>query len=247
MRGALYLTDAYLRTVDATIDGEAEGGVVLHQSVFYPEGGGQPGDSGVLRGASGTEWVVSGARKGPTGVVHLIDRPPFPHVGATVRAEIDWTRRYQHMRYHTCLHLLSGAVFRRFGSGITGGQIYTDRARTDFALPEFGREVAEQLIADVNRVVSEARPIHVRSIPRAEAERDPTLVRVAAELMPQVEEVRLIDIEGYDVQADGGTHVRSTAEVGKVRLQKIENKGGRNKRLYLTLDAAIPDDPPALV
>lgn len=239
MRGALYLTDAYLRGVEGRVLGHQDSGVVLDQSPFYPEGGGQPADTGTLRAADGTTWNVTGATKGPDGVVHALEEVARPSIGAAVRAEIDWTRRYQHMRYHTCLHLLSGAVYHRFGSGITGGQIYTDRARTDFALPEFGREIAEQLIADVNRVVSEGRPIHVRFIPRAEAERDPSLVRVAAELMPEVDEVRLIDIEGYDVQADGGTHVRSTAEVGTVHLQKIENKGGRNKRVYLTLEAAV--------
>jgi Ser-tRNA(Ala) deacylase AlaX len=127
-------------------------------------------------------------------------------------------------------------VYRRVGSGITGNQITAERARMDFSIPGFDRALADSLIEGVNEVVRERRPVTVRFLPRAEAVKDPTLVRVAQELMPDVEVVRLIDIEGFDVQADGGTHVANTAEVGTARLERIENKGARNKRLYLTLD-----------
>ena len=157
-------------------------------------------------------------------------------VGDHVAGEVDWPRRFAHMRYHTALHILSGVVYRRIGSGITGNQITAERARMDFSIPGFDRTLAENLIEGVNEVVRERRPVTVRSLPRAEAEKDPTLVRVAQELMPDVDVVRLIDIEGFDVQADGGTHVANTAEVGTARLERIENKGARNKRLYLTLD-----------
>jgi len=141
------------------------------------------------------------------------------------------------MRYHTALHILSGVVYRRIGSGITGNQITAERARMDFSIPNFDRSLAEALIEGINEVARERRPVSVRSISRADAEKDPTLVRVARELMPDVEVVRLIDIEGFDVQADGGTHVANTSEVGVARLEKVKNKGARNKRLYLTLDA----------
>jgi misacylated tRNA(Ala) deacylase len=246
MSEGLYLTDAYRRECDATIVAHRDGCVGLDATVFYPDGGGQPTDTGTLTIPDGASWRVTSVSKSPEGILHRLEGGDPPAIGAKVRGVVDWPRRYQHMRYHTCLHLLSGAVFRKFGAGITGGQIYEDRARTDFSMPEFNRTVAEELIAEVNRVVQEDHRIVVRFLPRAEAERDPTLVRVAAELMPDVKEVRLIDIEGYDVQADGGTHVRSTREVGAVRLERIENKGARNKRLYLVLGPpSAPASPPA--
>jgi Ser-tRNA(Ala) deacylase AlaX len=144
------------------------------------------------------------------------------------------------MRYHTALHILSGIVYRRVGSGITGNQITAEQARMDFSIPGFDRALAERFIEGVNEVIREHRPVTVRFLSRAAAMGDPSLVRVAQELMPDVEIVRVIDIEGFDVQADGGTHVANTAEVGFARLERIENKGARNKRLYLTLDTSGP-------
>jgi misacylated tRNA(Ala) deacylase len=233
----LYLRDAYLREFEARVLADDGRELRLDRTAFYPAGGGQPADSGRVRGADGSERVVSEVTKSGAEIVHVTDpRDPWPPA-SVVRGAIDWDRRFAHMRFHTALHILSGVVFRRYGSGITGGQIYDDRARMDFGLPDFDRAKAERLIEDVNAVVAEDRPIHVRFISREEAQRTPSLVRVAAELMPDVAEVRLIDIEGFDVQADGGTHVRRTGEVGPVRLEKIENKGARNKRLYLGFGA----------
>jgi misacylated tRNA(Ala) deacylase len=239
MTEGLYLRDAYRRSFDAFVSSSAPGEVELSATAFYPTGGGQPSDRGRLVSSEGRSWDVVGVEKGPSGSIrHRIDGE-LPSTGSAVQGEIDWPLRYAHMRYHTCLHILSGVVFHRFGSGITGGQIYADRARMDLSLPEFGRDTAEGLLADVNRVVREDRPIQVRFLSRAEAANDPTLVRVASELMPDVEEVRLIDIGGFDVQADGGTHVRSTREVGEVSLLKIENKGAKNKRLYVSVPAVV--------
>lgn len=243
MTEGLYLTDAYATEFDSPLAGVRPEGWLLARTLFYPTGGGQPCDVGELRDTSGGVWKVEGVEKSAEGILHKVaSAPPPPRDGTPLRGSIDWARRHSNMRYHTALHILSGVVYRRWKSGITGGQIYADRARMDFSLPDFGRPLAEELIGEMNRVVGEARPIHVRFLPREEAERDPSLVRVAATLMPDVREVRLIDIEGFDVQADGGTHVRTTREVGEVRLDRIENKGARNKRLYLTLG---PVPPPA--
>jgi misacylated tRNA(Ala) deacylase len=240
---ALYLKDAYRREVEARVvrvDGDQ---VELDRTIFYPTGGGQPHDTGTLRGAGATTWSVEEVTWGAPGtILHRVGGTP-PPVGASVVGVVDWERRHAHMRYHTALHILSGVVFHRFASGITGGQIAVSGARMDFALPDFGRELAEQLIGQVNGVVAADRPIHVRFLSKEEAARDPTLVRVAAALAKDVPEVRLIDIEGFDVQADGGTHVRSTAEVGTVRLERLENKGAKNKRMYLTA-AGLPDTAP---
>jgi len=240
---ALYLTDAYLKRFEARVSTVSSEGVVLDRTAFYPAGGGQPADSGKIVQSDGTSIGVVDVRKAPTGILHVPERTTTLSPGDPVTGEIDWSRRFAHMRYHTALHVLSGVVFRRVGSGITGNQISADRARMDFWMPGFDRPLAETLIEGVNEVVREQRPVTVRFLSRAEAARDPTLVRVAQELMPDVETVRLIDIEGFDVQADGGTHVANTREVGMAHLERIENKGARNKRLYLTLDA--PEFTPA--
>ncbi len=242
MTDGLYLTDAYLREFDARVVGTVADAVVLDRTAFYPEGGGQPADGGQLTLGSGRSWTVTGVAKSSGGILHRVEGPP-PIVGESVHGAIDWGRRYAHMRYHTCLHILSGVVYHRFGSDITGGQIYPDRARMDLSIPNFDRSVADLVVAEINRVVAQDFPIEVRFVPRDELERNPGLVRVDAQLVPEVEALRVIDIHGFDAQADGGTHVRSTAEVGPVTLQKIENKGARNKRLYLTLEP--PTRPPA--
>jgi len=232
--------DAYLRTFEATVVSTGPEGLVLDRTAFYPSGGGQPADQGRLTLADGRTLDVMDVRKVPEGILHVVAPTSQATPGDRVAGEIDWKRRFAHMRYHTALHILSGVVYRRVGSGITGNQITAERARMDFSIPDFDRTVAEGLIEGVNEVVRERHPVTVRSIPRCEAVKDPTLVRVAQELMPEVEVVRLIDIEGFDVQADGGTHVANTSEVGVARLDKVENKGARNKRLYMTLDEPTP-------
>jgi misacylated tRNA(Ala) deacylase len=234
---ALYLTDAYARQFEARVVAVRPEGVVLDRTTFYPAGGGQPSDAGVLTSADGVSCSVRDVRKDPDGILHLLAEPARLAAGDRVRGEIDWDRRLAHMRYHTALHILSGVVYRRIGSGITGNQIGTERARMDFTLEGFDRTLAQGLVDGVNEVVREGRPVRVRFLPRSEAMNDPTLVRVAQELLPDVETVRLIDIEGFDVQADGGTHVANTSEVGTVWLERIENKGARNKRLYITTRA----------
>lgn len=237
MTDALYLSDAYLRQFDATVVSVRPEGALFDRTAFYPSGGGQPSDRGRLTLPDARTVGVVDVRKTPEGILHVLDGPTPMTIGERVTGELDWPRRFAHMRYHTALHILSGVVYRRIGSCITGNQITAERARMDFSIPDFDRSVAEALIEDVNRVVQEHRPVLVRSIARAEADKDPTLVRVAQDRMPDVDVVRLIDIQGFDVQADGGTHVSNTVEVGVARLERVENKGARNKRLYLTLDS----------
>jgi misacylated tRNA(Ala) deacylase len=236
MTEALYLHDSYQTEFDAAVDSTEGSSVVLGTTAFYPTGGGQPCDTGILQVPGGREFHVVEVSKTPGGISHLLDAPGLV-AGSAVHGRIDWARRLAHMRHHTALHILSGVVFRRFGSGITGGQIHADRARMDFSLPAFTRDLAGELIEGMNDVVRQNIPIRVRFVSRTEIQRDPSLVRVAAHLMPDVETVRLIDIEGFDVQADGGTHVRSTSEVGFARLIGLENKGAKNKRMTLVLSS----------
>jgi len=240
MADGLYLRDAYLREFDARVESAVGSDLVLDRTAFYPEGGGQPTDTGALIGPDGSRWTVESVAKSDRGILHRVAGVAPPE-GNPVHGIVDWARRYSNMRYHTCLHILSGVVFQRFGSDITGGQIYADRARMDLSIPDFDRSRAEQVVAEVNAAVQRDFPIEVRFVPRTELERNPGLVRVDASLLPDVSELRVIDIRGFDAQADGGTHVHSTREVGPVVLQKIENKGARYKRLYLSLGA--PETP----
>ncbi len=239
MTERLYATDAYLATCEAVVLEVTGEGVVLDRTVFYPRGGGQPGDSGVLTSEGGEVAVTDTFTSRETGqLLHRIDGA-LPEAGAAVTATIDWGRRHMHMRTHTALHALSGVVFTGFGAKVTGGNMESGGiGRMDFELDSmskgFGNEVEELL----NARLAEDRPVHVLVLPRAEALADPDLIRTKVNLIPaSVDPIRIIDIEGIDKQADGGTHVRSTGEVGRVRVVKTESKGKANKRMRIQLDA----------
>jgi misacylated tRNA(Ala) deacylase len=236
MTEELYSTDAYAKSCGATVVETTDDGVVLDRTVFYARSGGQPGDTGVLRWDGGEAAVTDTFKQGGT-LVHAVDRDA-PAPGSAVTAEIDWERRHTLMRTHTALHVLSGIVFTGFGAKVTGGNISEPGvARMDFELDamsaEFGREVEERL----NQALASDAPVHVSFLPRTEALADPDLIRTKVNLIPEaVDPIRVIDIEGLDKQADGGTHVRSTAEVGRVRVAKTESKGKAFKRMRIELE-----------
>ena len=228
-------TDAYARDVEATVIAMHPEGLMLDRTVFYARGGGQPGDTGWLRWEGGAARVTDTIRSGGA-PLHVVEGD-VPPVGATLRGEIDWDRRHTLMRTHTALHTLSGIVWRDYDAKVTGGNMEPGAARMDFELaslsPEFGHEVEEKL----NAALAEGRPVSVAFLPRDEALTDPDLIRTKVSLIPEhVDPIRVIDIEGIDRQADGGTHVRSTAEVGRVRVVKTENKGRDFKRLRIELE-----------
>jgi misacylated tRNA(Ala) deacylase len=242
----LYQRDAYLRSFPARVLTTRGSEVVLDRTAFYATSGGQPNDTGQLHELTGRQWAVRDVEHTGGGIVHRLEGDgAAPRPGTLVDGEVDWARRHLHMRGHTALHVLSGVVYHRFQAGTSGGQIGEGQVRMDFRLPQFDKAVAEELVTETNRILASDLPISVRFIDRAAALADPSMVRVAAHLLPDVMDVRLIDIGGYDVQADGGTHVRSTREVGRVRLERIENKGSQNKRLYLSLEPS--DGPDALL
>jgi misacylated tRNA(Ala) deacylase len=228
-------TDAYARATDAVVIEALPEGIVLDRTVFYARGGGQPGDTGTLRWEAGEARIVDTFRvQGRP--VHQVDGAP-PAVGTAVRAEVDWDRRHRTMRTHTALHALSGIVWRDYGAKVTGGNMEPGAARMDFELEgitaEFGREVEAKL----NEALASDRSVRVLLLPRAEALADPDLIRTKVNLIPErVDPIRVFDIEGLDRQADGGTHVRSTGEVGRVRVVKTENKGRTFKRMRIELD-----------
>ena len=237
MTDEIFSRDAYQASTDATVIEVRDDGVVLDRTVFYARGGGQPGDTGTLRWDGG-EARVADTVKASGEILHVLEEgATTPPAGIAVTAEIDWARRHTLMRTHTALHALSGIVFTDYGARVTGGNMEPGVARMDFELDgitqEFGREVEQKL----NAALQNDHPVHVSFVPRSQALTDPDLIRTKVNLIPEaVDPIRVIDIEGLDKQADGGTHVRSTAEVGHVRVVKTESKGRANKRMRIELD-----------
>ena len=231
----LYATDAYLRAFDAhVVDLTPEGGVILDRTVFYPTGGGQPHDLGVIMWDGGSARVLEVRKTGPL-VVHRIEGDA-PGVGTGVHGEIDWERRYALMRYHTALHSMSGVIYELYGATVTGGQMYPDRARMDFLLPDLSQDRLSTIEERTNTLLAEGHPVSISFLPRAEAFQIPDLIRTKVNLIPEgIEEIRVVIIEGIDQQADGGTHVANTREVGRVHISGSENKGKGNKRLEIVL------------
>jgi misacylated tRNA(Ala) deacylase len=230
--------DAYLRSTEATVLDVRDDGVVLDRTVFYARGGGQPGDTGML-GWEGGSARVSDTVKSDGEIVHVLDSgTAAPQLGSVVTAEIDWDRRHRLMRTHTALHALSGIIFADYGAKVTGGNMGDDgTARMDFELDQLSQELGRDIEDKLNARLAEDVPVNLSFLPRTEALSDPDLIRTKVSLIPEsVDPIRVIDIVGIDKQADGGTHVRSTGEVGRVRVVKTESKGKGFKRMRIALE-----------
>jgi misacylated tRNA(Ala) deacylase len=228
----VFRADAYARSCPATVVGTDARGVVLDRTVFYPTGGGQPGDTGVLRLADGTALKVTDALKGvaPDTVAHVLEpgaQAPAP--GTALVAEIDWERRHRHMRIHTCLHLLSAVL----PYPVTGGQVAADKGRLDFDIPEAILD-KDELTAKLNALIAVDHAVGQRWITDAELAAQPELVKTMSVKPPTgAGTVRLVEVEGLDLQPCGGTHVARTAEIGRVEVVKIEKKGRLNRRVVV--------------
>jgi misacylated tRNA(Ala) deacylase len=234
--------DAYARTTGArvlSVDSADSSLVVLDRTVFYPGGGGQPSDQGVfLRAADGRRWIVTGARKAGADIVHQLDLGDAdpPAVGDRIEVELEWARRLQLMRTHTALHALCGVVWRDYGALVTGGNMEPGAGRMDFEFERMGGELVGEIEETVNREIAAARDVRVNVLPRDEAFAIPDLIRTKINLLPPgIEEIRTIEIVGLDLQADGGTHVANTREVGGIRVVGYESKGRINKRIRIEL------------
>ncbi len=233
----LYLTDTYLQKFEAVVTAQAEGGVVLDRTAFYPGGGGQPCDYGVLL-ADGRTWDVTKVKKVSGQVVHFI-KGELPEVGTAVTGQLDWERRYQLMRTHTAMHILCGVVWRDYGAQVTGGNMEPLKGRMDFEFETMRQELVAEIETAVNVEVKAARDVRVQILPREEAFRIPDLIRTKINLLPEgITEVRTVEIVGLDLQADGGTHVANTREVGRMRIVNYKSKGKINKRIYVELESA---------
>jgi misacylated tRNA(Ala) deacylase len=243
VREQLCYSDAYARTVEARVAAVDDSGeaplVVLDRTVFYPGGGGQPSDRGLLlRTADGRSWVVRAARKADGDIVHELEPSPGdpPAAGDRLTVDIDWARRYALMRTHTALHALCGVVWRDYGALVTGGNMEPGGGRMDFEFERMSGDLVDAIEATVNAELAHKRDVRVNVLPRAEAFAIPDLIRTKINLLPAgIEEIRTIEIVGLDLQADGGTHVSNTSEVGSIRVTGYESKGRINKRIRLEL------------
>ena len=235
MTKILCYEDSYLQEFEGTVTDLIDSGVVLDRTSFYPGGGGQPCDTGVIEwdGESSQIYQVS---KIEGKLVHKVNGP-IPDLGSSIKGRIDWIKRYQLMRTHTALHILCGVVWRDFGAQVTGGNMTPLQARMDFELKEMSSRFASDIEMLINQEVSAERDIKVSNLSREEAFKIPDLIRMKInKLPPTISEVRIVDISGLDLQADGGTHVRNTGEVGKIRVVGHESKGRINKRLRIVVE-----------
>ena len=234
-----YQIDSYLREIDTEIIGHTEvngtPAVVVAQTVLYPGGGGQPADTGTLSW-DGQMAPLHGPRNRAQMWPFVIDAP-MPPVGAMGRMVVEWERRYRLMRTHTAMHCLCGVVFRDYGALVTGGQMDLDRSRMDFELDDLSPERVAAIEQATNEAISADMPVRVRILPRDEAFAIPDLIRTKINLLPPgIAEVRTVEIVGLDLQADGGTHVAHTGEVGGIRIVGTRSKGKSNKRLEIVLN-----------
>lgn len=235
MTDLLCYQDSYLRVFEAMVVESTPAGVILDRTAFYPGGGGQPCDTGILE-AAGVSYRVTKMTRAGGKVVHE-SVAPGPSVGQHVRGIIDWPQRYQLMRTHTALHILCGVVWRDYAAHVTGGDMKPLSARMDFELENMSTDFAAEVEERANREIEAARNILVSVLPRDKAFAMPDLIRTKINLLPEgIAEVRTVEIVGLDLQADGGTHVANSREVGRIRVVGHESKGRINKRLRIAVE-----------
>jgi misacylated tRNA(Ala) deacylase len=240
MTELLYHTDAYLKEFDAVVTAVEGSAVALDRTAFYPGGGGQPNDVGTLT-AGGQSWAVTKVRKAGADIWHELDGAP-PAPGTAIHGQLDWARRHQLMRTHTAMHILCGVIFRDYGASVTGGNMEPLKGRMDFEFETMRQEFVREIEGKINVEVAAARLLRVKILPRDEAFQIPDLIRTKINLLPPgIPEVRTVEIVGLDLQADGGTHVANTREVGKIRIADYKSKGKINKRLEIVVEDAEGD------
>jgi len=231
----LFQTDSYVREFEGRVIAVEANAVALDRTAFYPGGGGQPPDRGFLS-AGGRRWEVLTARREGEEIWHEVAGEP-PPLGITVSGQLDWERRYALMRTHTAMHILCGVIWRDYGARVTGGNMEPLRGRMDFEFEYMRQELVREIEEKINIEVAEARPVRVRILPREEAFAIPDLIRTRVNLLPEgIQQVRVVEIVGLDLQADGGTHVANTREVGRIRIVDYKSKGRLNKRIEIALE-----------
>jgi len=231
MTRKLYWEDAYLTEFDATVTSIDGNQVVLDETAFHPRGGGLLGDTGILGGVK----VLDSVKRQDDSIAHVLECANSLTVGTQVHGVIDWDRRHRIMRMHTCAHLLSAIFHKQTGALITGNQIEPDKSRIDFSLDDFDREKMLVYCNQANEAVAKNPSVKTYFMNREEALKIPGITKLASVMPPALKELRIVEIEGYDLQADGGVHVRKLGEIGKIEPLKFENKGKSNRRMYFTI------------
>lgn len=231
MTKKLFWEDAYLREFDATVTAVDGNQVALDQTAFHPRGGGLVGDTGTLAGTK----VLDTTKGAEESIVHVLDSAAAIAVGNSVHGAIDWDRRHRIMRMHTSAHLLSAIFHKETGALITGNQIEPDKSRIDFSLEDFDRDKMLVYCGQANEAIAKNPPVKTYFMKREEALQIPGITKLASVMPPEVKDLRIVEIEGYDLQADGGVHVKNLGEIGKIEPLKFENKGKSNRRLYFTI------------
>ncbi|MCE5207598.1 MAG: alanyl-tRNA editing protein [Chloroflexi bacterium] len=238
MTDLLYHTDSYLKEFDATVMAQNEEmhAILLDRTAFFPGGGGQPYDKGTIVTEDGF-FTLTRARYGAEGVWHILEgETPLPAQGSQIHGVLDWALRYKHMRTHTAMHVLCGTIFRDYGALVTGGEMEPLHARMDFEFENLHKDLVQVIEDSVNAEIDKQHDVRVKILPREEAFQIPDLIRTKINLLPpEIQNIRTIEIVGLDLQADGGTHVHNTREVGRIRIPDYKSKGKINKRIYVEL------------
>lgn len=235
MQNAPYMTDSYIKEFEAVVESVKDDKcVVLDRTYFYPNGGGQPFDTGVMI-CNEEEYQVVFAGKFDGNISHEVARPGLK-AGDKVTGRINWDRRYKLMRMHTAAHIIDAILYKEAGALCTGNQLGLDKSRIDFSLDVLDRDKMQQYIEMANQWVRKAVDVKIYTLPREEALKIPGVVKLAFVMPPEVSELRIVEIPGIDIQADGGTQVKNTAEIGNISLVSVENKGKHNRRMYYTVD-----------
>ncbi len=234
MSEPIYLSDSCAKECDAEIIEMPEPKkAVLGKNIFYPRGGGQPSDKGQLI-KGGETFNVLNVEKKDGKIIHELDREGLK-AGDSVHCALGWERRHKLMRMHTAAHILAGMFAAETGALITGNQLEEEKSRFDFSLENFDRAKFDEIVRKANELIAKNMELKVYSLPRGEAMKIPGIVKLANVLPPNISVLRIVEIPGADIQADGGTHVRNTSEIGKIEILKLENKGAANRRIYFTL------------
>jgi misacylated tRNA(Ala) deacylase len=234
MTKALYMEDCYLKEFTSKVI-SAEGKMIeLEETAFYPESGGQPTDFGTIERNKEIFNIVK-VSKDKGRIIHEVDHEGLSK-GDIIHGKIDWERRHILMRYHTASHVFAAVINHRTGAVITGNQIYTDKARDDYSLANFDREKLQEYVDEANAILAKGLPVHLYMMPREEAFKIPELVKLKMQLPETIKIIRVVDIEGFDEQACGGTHVKNLSEIGKIRVTETANKGKDNRRIYFVLE-----------
>lgn len=237
MTEPLFQTDSYIKEFDAIITeiDQEENAVALDRTAFYPGGGGQPCDFGEIK-IEGKSILVTKVKKQGEWIWHWLEGE-LPQAGSSIKGEIDWIRRYQLMRIHTSLHVLCGVIWRDYSAQVTGGNMEPAKGRLDFEFETMQRELIDEIEEKINYEIQQERDVRVKILPREEAFQIPDLIRTKINLLPEgIKQVRTVEIVGLDLQADGGTHVANTREIGKVKIVDYKSKGRINKRITVDLE-----------